>query len=347
MSQKIAFFDIGTNSIHMKIVQANRDLSFEVLEHLKDMTRIGDGSFKSKKLSKPSVNRALKTISNFSAIAKKEGVKKFIAIATSAVRDAKNKPEFTKAVFKKTGIRVRVISGEEEGRLIYLGASSGMDKKNHKMLSLDVGGGSAEFTFGDHKKIDFVASLPLGVARLHDRFMRQDPPTDEEVENLEDYVEEKLSEILKNVRVQNYPVIVGTGGTMINLASMVYEASQHRRLRLRGYFNLKKKEIKNLSKKLLKIKSQKVKKMPGVDKKRADLMATGSIVILKILQCLGKNEILVSDKGIREGLILKYIVGGQKTRENLAATLPVQWFGQKPFFSGRILAPYANLRKKT
>ena len=333
---KIAIFDIGTNSIHMKIVQLNPDLSFEVLDHEKDMTRIGDGSFKVKKLSRGSIKRALKTIDHFSKIAKHEGVRRTIAVATSAVRDAKNAAQFTKAVYKKTGIRVRVISGKEEGRLIFLGVSSGIEKAEGKRLIVDIGGGSAEFVLGDHRRIDMDESLPLGVARLKDRFLKKNPPSKDNLRNLEESIEEKLADVIKSVEKKKFKLI-GTGGTLINLASMVYELRESRELRLRGHFELKRKELVRLHRKLIHMSTKRIRKLPGLDKKRADLIIAGSVLVTTLLKQLKKERIYISDKGIREGVILDFITKKYLRSKKQQPSLRVQWFGQKPFFSGNIM----------
>ena len=150
--------------------------------------------------------RELKTLEHFSHIAKREGVRRTIAVATSAVRDAKNGPEFVKTVYKKTGIRVRIISGKEEGRLIFLGASSGLVASKDKKLIVDIGGGSAEFVLGDQRRIDMDESLPLGVARLKDRFLKKNPPSKDNIRNLEEAIEDKISDVLKQTEHKKYMI---------------------------------------------------------------------------------------------------------------------------------------------
>ncbi len=333
---KIAAFDIGTNSIHMKVVEIYPDLSFEVLDHQKDMTRIGDGSFKSKKLSKSGMKRALKIISQFSKVAREEKVQKVIAVATSAVRDAKNSKAFLKNVYRKTGIRVQIISGREEGRLIFLGSTSNREPLKEKTMVIDIGGGSAEFVLGNGRKIDLNESFPLGVARLKDRFFKKDPPSKENLKNLEESAEIKLEEVLNFSEGKKFS-LVGTGGTMINLASMIYEKKQGRPLRLHGYYRLEKKDLAKLHGRLVRMNAKRIRKLPGLDKKRADLILAGSTLVTTLLRLLKKDHILISDKGIREGMILDFILKKSSNSLRQKSSLKVQWFGQKPFFSGKII----------
>ena len=334
---RIAVFDIGTNSIHMKVVEINPDLSFEVLEHEKDMTRIGESSFRSKKLSDRAMRRALKVLARFVRIAKTEGARRMIAVATSAVRDAKNGPEFIKRVHKKTGLRARIISGREEARLIFLGASSGLEKASGKTLIIDIGGGSAEFILGDRRRLSYDASFPLGVARLTDRYITKDPPSKENLRNLEEYIDEKISEVIHSIARKKFKAVVGTGGTIINLASIAYELKEDRPLRLRGYYKLRRKEFLKLYRKISGMRERQIRKLPGLDRKRSDIILAGGVFVALLFKRLKTESILVSDKGIREGLLLDYLMRSQMKLKHPKPSLKVQWFGQKPFFSGKIL----------
>lgn len=335
---KIAVFDIGTNSIHMKVVEVNPDRSFEVLEHEKDMTRIGESSFRSRKLSEGAMKRGLKVLARFVKLAKEEGVRRMVAVATSAVRDAKNGREFAKRVFKKTGLRVRIISGRDESRLIFLGASSGSESPRGKVLTIDIGGGSAEFILGDRKKIDADLSLPLGVARLTDRFITKDPPSKENLRNLEEYIDEKLSEVLQALGKKKFSMAVGTGGTIINLASIAYETREGRALRLRGHYQLTQKDFTKLYRKMSGLRERQIRKLPGLDRKRSDIIFAGAVFVALLFKRLKTESIFVSDKGIREGILLDFLVKNQLKPRKPKPSLRVQWFGQKPFFSGKILS---------
>ena len=217
----IAVFDIGTNSIHMLMADIRPDLSFELLGHEKDTTRLGDGSFESHRLKKPAMQRALGVIDHFYKIAKENNVKKFVAVATSAVRDAKNGREFVREIYRHTGIRIDIISGDEEGRLIELAARSNMKVRGTKTLVVDIGGGSMELIVGDGKKHQYLKSFPLGVTRLTDHFLSKDPPSDKQLHRLEKYIEKTLSKAAKKIRKLKVQMVIGTAGTMINLGSMV------------------------------------------------------------------------------------------------------------------------------
>ncbi len=333
---RIAVFDIGTNSIHMKIVDIHKNLLFEVLDHEKDMTRIGDGSFKDRKLTKKATRRAIGVIRKFVALAYAEGVTRFVAVATSAVRDARNGDDFVKTLFIKTGVRVKVISGEEEARLIFLGVASGTDTKQGKVLVIDIGGGSLELVLGDQKKIYYAESFELGVARLRDRFTPKLPASKKALKQLKAYAQERLKGAAERLRKKGFSTIVGTAGTFINVASMVYEEREGRRLRLRGYQALNRTQFMRQGRKWLKMSQKRLEELPGLENKRADTVAVGMVLIETLFRLLKAQTIFISDKGIREGIILNYIAKSILKKKEARPSIRVQWFGQKPYFAGRI-----------
>ncbi|OIO37128.1 MAG: hypothetical protein AUJ72_05155 [Candidatus Omnitrophica bacterium CG1_02_46_14] len=333
---RIAVFDIGTNSIHMLVVEIYKDLSFVVLDHEKDTTRLGDGSFETKRLSRLRMARAFHVLQKFVKIAAGFKVKKMLGAATSAVRDAKNGRQFTDALYKRTGARVRIISGEEEGRLIFLGASSGIPIGKGRALLIDIGGGSVEFILGDKERIYFNESFPLGAARLTDHFIHKDPPSKKELKRLEKYIEKEIKPTVKKIRHIGFSEIVGTAGTMINLASMVYEEKESKPFKLTNHFRMHAKDLVKVHKKLVRENLRELLKMPGLDLKRADIITAGSVLVNTLLKMLNKKSILVSNKGIREGSVIDFIL---RTQVRTAVSVPnvrTQWSGQKPFFRGRI-----------
>ncbi len=333
---RVAVFDIGTNSIHMLVVEVHQDLSFAVLDHEKDTTRLGDGSFETKRLSRERMARAFHVLEKFVKIAEKHKVKKMFGVATSAVRDAKNGRQFTEAVYKRTGARIRIISGEEEGRLIFLGASSGVKLGKNRALLIDVGGGSVEFILGDQQRIYFNESFPLGVARLTDHFIHKDPPSKKELKRLEKHIEKEIKPTVKKIREIGFSEIVGTAGTIINLASMVYEEKESRPFKLSNHFRMHVKDLKKVHKRLVRENLRELLKMPGLDLKRADIITAGSVLVNTLLKMLHKQSVLVSNKGFREGRVIDFIL---RTRVRAAVSVPnvrVRWSGQKPFFHGGI-----------
>ena len=172
---KLAVVDIGTNSIHMVLAEVEPDYSYKILDRLKDMTRLGDGTFNRGRLPHTAMVRGVEVLRGFTNLARNKGFERIVATATSAVREARNGGEFLKKVLKETGLRVRVVTGQEEARLIYLGVRHSMELSESPSLIVDVGGGSVELIACNNEKMLFGKSLKLGAIRLADKFLRKDP----------------------------------------------------------------------------------------------------------------------------------------------------------------------------
>ena len=145
---RLAAIDIGTNSIHMIVVNVRADLSFEVIDQEKAMVRLGAGGLDGRMLTTEAMTAGLQALSKFRRLAESHGVEKVLATATSAVREAKNGGDFLGRIASSTGIRARVISGIEEARLIHLAAMYGVDVGSARAVVIDIGGGSVEITHG-------------------------------------------------------------------------------------------------------------------------------------------------------------------------------------------------------
>ena len=156
---RLATIDIGTNSVHMIVVQVRPDLSFEVIDREKEMVRLGAGGLDGRKLTPDAMHAALQVLSKFRRLAESHRVDQVIAVATSATREAENGGEFLQAVTQQTGIRPRVISGTEEARLIHLAAVYGVSVPGDVAVVIDIGGGSVEVTRGTGSAIELGRSF--------------------------------------------------------------------------------------------------------------------------------------------------------------------------------------------
>ncbi len=297
----------------MLVVEIQPDLSFKILDREKDTTRLGDGSFEKHRLRKSSMRRALNVIGQFHKAAKKLRVRRTIGVATSAVRDAKNGKEFIREVYRRTGIRIRIVSGDEEGRLIELAARSNMDVKGKKTLVVDIGGGSMELIVGDGKKHFYLKSFPLGVTRLTDHFLSKDPPSAKQMRKLEKHIEKALRVPAKNIRKYKVVKVIGTAGTLINLGSMVYESEYSKRLKLVHHFMLQRMHLEEIHARIVGLSLKERLNFPGLDAKRADIILAGSLLVRTLMRLLGIERITISKQGIREGLILDFIAKNRKS----------------------------------
>jgi exopolyphosphatase/guanosine-5'-triphosphate,3'-diphosphate pyrophosphatase len=251
--------------------------------------------------------RAMEVIESFHKIAKKHHARHTIAVATSAVRDAKNGGRFVEYIRKRTGIKVEVVTGEEEARLIFLSAIHHVDSKNKRCLVIDIGGGSMELILGNAKDVRFMDSYKLGVARLTDRFISHDPPLKKEIRRMKEHVRKKLAPAIKKIKKAGFAEVIGTSGTMINIGSLVHEKRYKTPLRRVNHFHADVKTFDKVYRDLVQSEWRERIKMRGLDPKRLDIIIAGAVLVKTILKMLDAHSLTLSSSGIREGIILDFI----------------------------------------
>ena len=312
---RIAAIDIGTNSIHMIVVQVRPDRSFEVIDREKEMVRLGSGGLGGRALTESSMMTALQVLSKFRRLAESHEVDEIVAAATSAVREADNGREFLTAVRQRTNIRVRVISGTEEARLIHRAAVYGVDVADGTAVVVDIGGGSVELTRGTAKQVQVARSAKIGVIRLTEQFVRSDPLTARDERRLTKFIESEIKETVEEIVGLGCDRVIGTSGTILSLGQLVASeegavAADDLRSRRIGV-----KQIRKLRRDLVGMTLADRLRLPGLDPRRADLAVAGSILLDTILKRLRAKELTLCDLALREGLALDYI---RKNRARIA-----------------------------
>jgi exopolyphosphatase/guanosine-5'-triphosphate,3'-diphosphate pyrophosphatase len=312
---RIAAIDIGTNSIHMIVVQVRPDRSFEVIDREKEMVRLGSGGLGGRALTESSMMTALQVLSKFRRLAESHEVDEIIAAATSAVREADNGREFLTAVRQRTSIRVRVISGTEEARLIHRAAVYGVDVAGGTAVVVDIGGGSVELTRGTAKQVQVARSAKIGVIRLTEQFVRSDPLTARDERRLTKFIESEIKETVEEIVGLGFDRVIGTSGTILSLGQLVASeegavAADDLRSRRIGV-----KQIRKLRRDLVGMTLADRLGLPGLDPRRADLAVAGSVLLDTILKRLRAKELTLCDLALREGLALDYI---RKNRARIA-----------------------------
>jgi len=303
---RIASIDIGTNSIHMIVVQVRPDLSFEVVDREKDMVRLGAGGLDGRSLTPTAMTAALQTLAKFKRLAESHKVDEIIAAATSATREADNGGDFIAQVDRETGIRIKVISGTEEARLIHLAAAYGVDVGSSPAVVVDIGGGSVEVTLGTATHLTLGRSFKTGVIRLTERFVRTDPLTRHDQRRLVKFVNKEMGPYLEQVAGRGFERLIGTSGTILSLGTMavaeegeVPDDVRNRRVTAKA--------LRRLQKRLVEASTAERLRIPGMDPRRADLSVAGAVLFDTIVRRLGADEFTLCDLALREGLVLDYI----------------------------------------
>jgi exopolyphosphatase/guanosine-5'-triphosphate,3'-diphosphate pyrophosphatase len=303
---RIAAIDIGTNSVHMIVVRVRPDLSFEVIDREKDMVRLGAGGLDGRSLTDTAMSAALQTLSKFRRLADSHKVDEIVASATSATREAENGGDFIAAVDRQTGIRIRVISGTEEARLIHLAAGYGVDIGGTTAVVVDIGGGSVEVTLGTATQLTLGRSFKTGVIRLTERFVQSDPLSGSNERKLVKHLNEEMGPYLDQIAARGFGRVIGTSGTILSLGAMASAGDDGRLDDLRN-LRVTAKALHRLRKRIAASNLQERLQLPGMDPRRADLSVAGSVLFDTILRRLGADEFTLCDLALREGLVLDYI----------------------------------------
>lgn len=301
---RIAAIDIGTNSLHMIVCRVRPDLSFEVVDREKDMVRLGMGGLDGKRLAESSMAAGVLTLSKFMRIAAAQGVDEIIATATSAVREAENGAEFVGEVYRQLGLRIRVISGTEEARLIHLAATYAVDLGRRPAIVIDIGGGSTEITLGTADRMISGRSFKIGVIRLTERFGRSDPLPSRDERRLVRHVRDQVRDYLHTLRRRRIERVIGTSGTILSLGALAAGVSVSEEVR---HVRVPAKAIARLRKRLVSLPLSQRLKLPNLDPRRADLAPAGIVLLDTLLEELDAQDITLCDFALREGLVLDYI----------------------------------------
>ncbi len=313
---KLAVIDIGTNSIHMVLVEIDADFSCKVMDRFKDMVRLGDGTFTSRTLSDDAMTRGIDTLRSLTTLARNKGFDRIVATATSAVREAKNGGEFLQMVEAQIGLEVQVITGKEEARLIYVGVRNSMELSDAPSLIADVGGGSVEVIACNRTQMFFGRSLKLGTIRLKDLCLKQDPPTKSTIKELEKMITVGLASGLKSSRDLKFSSVIATSGTAGNLTEIIYLRRTGKPVPQLNLATIELDEIRSIEAELTQSGAPARLAIPGLDPKRVDTLLPGTMFFRCLLEQSGQKILTISDKALREGLIYDFI---DRHREGLKA----------------------------
>lgn len=307
---KIAVIDLGTNSVHMLMAEILPNFTFEVLGREKEMIRLGDRTLNSGFLSPEKMELGLETMKKFKYLAQSKGIQKFRAVATSAVRESHNGGEFLKRIRKETGINVNVITGEEEGRLIYQGVKHSMPLGEKNTLILDIGGGSVEIILVTDEEILSINSLKLGSSRVYGKFLKKQRNKD--YQKLAKYLKKELAETKAQIKELGFSQVIGTSGTLCNLADMAHYLHHNPDSSPPRNAVLKRDDLKEIFAQLKNSTQEERMERKGLDSTRVDLILGGSAVAWALFEEFGIDQMTYCDQAIREGMIYHYIRRNRK-----------------------------------
>jgi exopolyphosphatase / guanosine-5'-triphosphate,3'-diphosphate pyrophosphatase len=302
-TMRLAAIDVGSNSVHMIIADVTREGHIDVVDRVKEMVRLGRRSFTTGRLTDEAMDLAVRTLVYFRRLANVRRVGRMRAVATSAVREARNRGEFIRRIQRETGIAVEVISGNDEARLIFDAARHALGLEGGPFLLVDVGGGSVELVLVKDARPLWLKSVRLGAARLTEQFLLDDPPTAAQRKHLQQHLEATIGELLRDARRAGVVRAIGTSGTINTLVAMARGARGEELGRLHGA-SASAAEIATISEQLLEANAALRADLPGIDAKRADQMAAAGMLADFVIRRSGAEELLACTWAMREGLLL-------------------------------------------
>jgi exopolyphosphatase/guanosine-5'-triphosphate,3'-diphosphate pyrophosphatase len=312
----VAFMDIGTNSVRLLLVRLNPNNTHTILSDQKEIVRLGEGEFVDQHLHPEAMQRAVLVVNKFTEMARAYGVEEVLAVATSATREAENRDEFIRRLKREAQLEVRVVSGKEEARLIYLGVASGIHLADQQALFIDIGGGSTEVIVGGQQEYSFLDSLKLGAIRLTSLFflpteMGRVPP--ERYALIQQYVRNLAVRTVQTVQgLSPVSMAIGSSGTIENMADIAAWMFLKRRREKDDSFTHD--QLKKTIEALCELPLEDRRRIQGINPARADIIIAGAAILDTLMQDLGVEEIRISDRGLRDGLLVDYLSRSEQGR---------------------------------
>jgi exopolyphosphatase/guanosine-5'-triphosphate,3'-diphosphate pyrophosphatase len=300
---RIAAIDIGSNSIRCIIAETTKEGTFKILDDEKATVRLGEKLAKTGVISEEASNRAIEAIRRFQKLVTGLNVESVEAVATSAVRTATNGKQLVATLSKELGHEIKVISGEEEAELTAASALANFDMYGKSYAMIDIGGGSVEIVtaYGNH--VEEFYSLELGAVVMTDRFLTSDPIIEDELRKLQRHVRVSLKSTFTDKKI-SVDTLIGSGGTMTAIGCMAMQMRKDNYVSIHGSEVLRA-EVVHLQAMLIHRDLKGRRTIPGLNQDRADIIVAGVVVIDELMRFFEANRVLVNERGIREGLLIR------------------------------------------
>ena len=301
--RRSAFFDIGTNTILCLIAEIRDTGRFRVLDDLAEIVGLGQGVDQTRLISPEAERRALNVLRRFVHQCRTLGVEEMTAVGTSALRDAKNSDQVRRGFRDDLGLDVRVLSGAEEAAYSFLAVQRGLPLANRELLVIDIGGGSTEFIRGNDLGVARAVSIDMGSMRLTERFIHSDPVERAEAETLITAIDREIATLpSRGIDASSGVVLVGIAATFTTLVAMEKRLATYSHPEIHGSRITAQQVRAQVSSLQIKTIDQR-RGIIGLDPNRAEVIFAGASLIDRIMKFYDKDEMLVSDQGVRYGLL--------------------------------------------
>jgi exopolyphosphatase / guanosine-5'-triphosphate,3'-diphosphate pyrophosphatase len=306
---RIAALDIGSLTLRLAIAQVEQGTGeYRIIHRGRVITRLGQDLNETGMITPGLMERSLEVLSGFTQEIRQHKVSRINAVATQAVRQARNRRDFLSRINRQLGLEVEVLAPEEEARLSLNGVLSVLDAKINgyrPLIVFDVGGGSTEWAFLYPGQAPIFASLPLGALTLTQEFLRGDPPTLSSRTALQAEIQGRLHQLPEKpcpAGSETLSVLVGTAGTITTLAAMSLEMSDYKPQRVNNLV-LSQSIINGLASRIIMLPENERAGLPGLETGKAGVMVAGVLIIQEIMRFFQQEELIVVDGGLLEGIL--------------------------------------------
>ena len=300
---RFATIDLGTNTVRLLVAESTRPPAWRLVHQEQQVTRLGEGLWPDRVLRDAPMARTATAVAAYVDEARGLGAHTVRIVATSAVREALNGPDYAAALEARTAVPVEIVTGEDEARLTIRGVFDALGGLSGTMLVFDIGGGSTEYTLARERAVVASVSLHLGVVRLTERFPFPDPVEPARYRTMEDEVAAQLARELApaiaNARIDH---LVGTAGTVTALAALDLGLTTYDVDRVQGH-RLDRDAVRRQLTRLGALPVRERGEVPCLEPGRADLIVPGIAIVLATMRTLGTPALVVSDAGLREGMM--------------------------------------------
>ncbi len=310
MKRLRAAIDIGTHTARLLIAdESETSGSIRPVSRKREYIYLAEHyDYSGKRIIQPdAVNRTLDVLDEFIQDINRFNVLNIHAIATGIIREAENRGDFLDRIYDKTGIRAKIVTGDEEAELTAKGALQTLSIKSYPLLVFDLGGGTTEFFFADNETRT-VKSIPLGAMILTKSFLKSDPPKNTNFDSLSKHIENKLKEFIPEFYQtgNKAPLVVGTGGTITTLSMILNEIAPKEVSadQVNGLV-LERQEIEKLINKMKDMRFDERVRLTGLDQGRAGIIVAGTLVVIKILDFFNAPKLTVSMSDLLEGILIE------------------------------------------
>jgi exopolyphosphatase/guanosine-5'-triphosphate,3'-diphosphate pyrophosphatase len=303
----LATIDLGSNTVRLLVVEVRARPSWRTLDQDQRVTRLGEGLAASGVLGETPMARTAAVVTEYVRRAERAGASEIRVVATSAVREARNGATFTAALEQATGVRVHVVSGEDEARLTVRGILAGLSRVGERMLAFDIGGGSTEFILAERGQVVSAVSLKLGVVPLAERYPFATRVEAPRFARLQAEIQTRLvDELPAAIRRAGVAELVGTAGTVTTLAALDLRLAHYDAARVQGH-RLSRAAVARLRDRLGQLDVAGRAALPCLEPGRADLIVPGVAIVLAAIEVLGVATLVASDWGLREGMMTEVV----------------------------------------